>query len=419
MAEGAKGRPEPQCRLPAPYWRLWWAGAVDNVGDGAFAAAVPLLAVRLTQSPVLVSAVSAASFLPWLLFSLPVGAVVDRRDRTRLMRQAQLAQAMVVAVAALLVALGAMSIGLLAVMGSALGVCEVIVTNAAQAMLPDIVSASLLHRANGYQNTVTYLGQQFLGPPLGSFLFGVSAVAPFGVNAASFAGSAALLTGIPRTPRRTGARAPLLAAVKDGLRWLLGHRLLRTLALLLAVNTFCFSMATSTLVLLATRALHVSARGYGLLLAAAAVGGALGGVLNDRLLARWGALPTLLVSLSTTVVVFETVGLAPGVVALAVLLAVAGFATTMWNVLALSLRQQQVPGDLRGRVNSVYRMIGWGLIPLGALTGGVVADVLGLRAPYPVAGAIRAIALLAALPTLITTLRDPARQGPHLGANTG
>ncbi len=72
-----------EARLPAAYWRLWWAAAVDNVGDGAFAVAVPLLAVSITHDPRLISLISAATYLPWLLLSLPAGAVVDRRDRSR------------------------------------------------------------------------------------------------------------------------------------------------------------------------------------------------------------------------------------------------------------------------------------------------------------------------------------------------
>lgn len=401
-------------RLSSGYWRVWWAGAIDTVGDGAFAAAVPLLAARLTRSPVLVSAVSAAAFLPWLLFSLPVGVVVDRHDRTRLMARAQLGQALVVVVVAILVATGAMGVGLLVVMAFTLGVCEVVVGNAAQAMLPDIVPGPLLPRANGYQRTAVHVGQQFVGPPVGSLLFVVAAAAPFGLNAVSFVGSAVLISTLPRTTRRAAGRAPMRAQIGDGVRWLLGHRLLRTLALLLAVNTFCFSMANSTLVLLATRALHVSTRGYGLLLATAAVGGVIGGVAAARLLSRVGPLPVLLGCLATAVAAFEAVGLAPNAVLLAVPLGVSGLATTVWSVLSVSLRQQQVPDAVRGRVNSVYRLVGWGLMPVGAVAGGLVADTLGLRAPYAVAGAIRAVALLAALPVLVTSRRClyPLASGP-------
>jgi MFS family permease len=184
------------------------------------------------------------------------------------------------------------------------------------------------------------------------------------------------------------------------------HRQLRTLALLLAANTFCFAMGNSTLVLLATHTLGITTSGYGLLLASAATGGAIGGLVNDRLVNRLGPLPALVTSLTTTAIVFLAIGVAPNLPVLAALLAVSGFATTIWNVLALSLRQQEVPADLRGRVNSVYRMIGWGLIPVGALTGGLIASLLGQRAAYPVAGAIRVLALLAALPILFRTMKS-------------
>ncbi|GAA1298799.1 MFS transporter [Pseudonocardia xinjiangensis] len=397
-------------RLPTPYWRLWWAGAIDNVGDGAFVTAVPLLAVQLAPTPVLVAAVSAAAYLPWLIFSLPAGALVDRHDRKRLMVCSQLAQAAVVTVAAILVATGEMHVAVLAAMAFMLGACDVVFGNAAQAMLPQIVPGPLLNRANGYQNTVTNTGQQFLGPPAGSFLFAVTAAAPFALNAVSFLGSAALIATLPPGRRSAAEHAPMHTAIRDGLRWLLRHRQLRTLAVLLAVNTFCYAMGTSTLVLLATQTLHVTAGGYGVLLTAAAVGGAIGGVVSERLVAWSGTLPALLASLAANALIFVATGIAPDLVVLAVLLALGGFATTIWSVLTLSLRQQQVPDDLRGRVNSAYRMIGWGLIPLGALAGGLVAEKVGLRAPYPIAGAIRGLALLGALPVLLATMRSPARR---------
>lgn len=391
-------------RLTRDYWRLWSAGAVSNVGDGAFSAAVPLLAAQATHRPLLVSAVSAAAYAPWLVLSLPAGAVVDRADRKRLMVRAQLAQAGVMAATTVAVVTGWAGIGPLIAMAFALGACEVVFANAAQAVLPDVVPAAELHRANGYQNTMTYLGQQFLGPPAGSALFAAAAAAPFGLNALSFAVSAALLAHLPRSTPATPPE-PMGAAIRDGLHWLLRHRQLRTLALLLGANTFCFAMGTSTLVLLVTRALHASEGGYGLVLAAAAAGGAIGGLVNARLVRLLGPLPALVLSLGTTVVVFGLLGAAPNLPVLAVLLAASGFATTIWNVLALSVRQQQVPAALRGRVGSVYRMVGWGCTPLGALAGGLVATTLGFRAPYPVAGALRGIALLVALPVLIRTFR--------------
>ncbi|WP_326821822.1 MFS transporter [Streptosporangium sp. NBC_01756] len=393
-------------RLSPAYWRLWWATGINAVGDGAFAAAVPLLAVTITRDPRLVSVVSAATYLPWLLLSLPAGALVDRYDRVGLMWRSQAIQAVIVSVVAVLAAFGHIGIPVLAIMAFGLGACETVFANAAQAILPDIVAKPLLHRANGHQQTITAIGSQFLGPPIGSLLFAVVVALPFGMDAGSFALSAALLATLPRRRHRQIEHPPLRTAIADGLRRLARHRLLRTLAILLGVNTFCGQLGNVTLVLLATRTLHLDARGYGLLLAGAAIGSLLGGLVSARVVNRVGALPALLTALATNVVVFVGIGLSPNAIVLGALLAVNGFVITLWNIVTVSLRQQIVPSEMLGRVNSVYKMLGWGLIPLGALAGGLVAHAFGLRAPYPVAGVLRGIALLVAMPVLIRAMRD-------------
>ena len=393
-------------RLSAAYWRLWWATGVNTVGDGAFAAVVPLLAVTITRDPRLVSVVSAAAYLPWLLLSLPAGALVDRHDRVGLMWRSQAIQAVIVSILAVLAAFGQIGIPVLAIMAFGLGTCEIVFANAAQSILPDIVAEPLLHRANGNQQTITVIGYQFLGPPIGSLLFAVAVALPFGMDAGSFALSAALLATLPRGGRRRVEHPPMRAAIADGLRWLARHRLLRTLAVLLGVNTFCGQLGNVTLVLLATQTLHLDARGYGLLLAGAAIGSLLGGLVSARVVKRAGALPALLTALAVNVVVFVGIGLSPNAIVLGALLAVNGFVITLWNIVTVSLRQRIVPPAMLGRVNSVYKMLGWGLIPLGALAGGLVAHAFGLRAPYPVAGVLRGIALLVAMPVLIRAMRD-------------
>lgn len=393
-------------RLPAAYWRLWWASAVDNVGDGAVSAALPLLTVTITRDPMLVSIISAATHLPWLLLSLPAGALVDRSDRVSLLWRSQALQAAIVTVVAVLIRLGRIDIAGLAVMGFGLSACEVVFANASLAILPDLVPDTLLHRANGNQYTLANAGQLFVGPPVGSVLFAAAAALPFGVDAGSFVLSAALLATLPRRRQTATVPPPTRIAVVEGVRWLAGHRLLRTLAGLQSVNTFCFQLGNVTIVLLATETLHVSGRGYGLLLAGAAVGSVLGGVVNARVVAKIGALPALLTALSANVVIFVFIGASPTAVALGALLGCNGFATTLWSVVTVSLRQQVVPAELRGRVHSVSRMLGWGLMPLGSLAGGLVADTLGIRAAYPVAGALRGIALLVALPVVVSAMRS-------------
>ncbi|MBG0825772.1 MFS transporter [Planomonospora sp. ID91781] len=393
-------------RLPTAYWRLWWATGINATGDGAFTAAVPLLAATVTRDPRLVAVVSAAAYLPWLLLSLPAGALVDRHDRAGLMWRFQAVQAVLAAVMTVLAASGRLGVPALAAAAFALGACAVVSANAAQAIVPDLVAAPLLHRANGHQQTITMLGSQFLGPPIGGLLFAVAAAAPLGMDAASFALSAALLATLPRHKRHPGGHPPMRTAITDGLRWLARHRLLRTLAVLLGVNTFCAQLGNATLVLLATQTLGLDARGYGLLLAGAALGSVFGGLTGARIIGGAGALLVLLAGLAVNAVVFVGIGLSPDATVLGVLLAVNGFAVVLWNVVTVSLRQQLVPPQLLGRVGSVYKMIGWGLIPLGALAGGLVAHAFGLRAPYPVAGVLRGITLLIAMPILVRALRS-------------
>jgi MFS family permease len=395
--------------LGAAYWRLWWANAVDNTGDGAFAAALPLLAVSLTRDPVLVATVSVATYLPWLLVSLPAGALVDRYDQATLMWRAQLVQGAVVAVIAGLVAVHHTSIWTLASAALCLGSAQVVFDNAAQSLLPSLVPRELLPKANGTQYVVQVIGGSFLGPPAGSALYAVAPVAPFAVDVVSFAGSAALLSGLPRSRPRTdrqGSRGNRSAGGPGaGLRWLARHRLLRIVAALLAVSGFASQMGSATFVLFATQTLHTSVRGYGLLLAAAAAGAVIGGLVNPVLARRLSPVPLLVTAAAIGSAGLVGRGLAPNAVVLGALLACGGFATTLWNVVTVSMRQQEVPSELFGRVNSVYRMLGWGTRPLGALAGGFVAQAAGLRAPFIVGGVLRIVVLLVLLPALLAASR--------------
>ena len=351
-------------RLSPHYWRLWWANAISSTGDGAFVAALPLLAVTISRDPRLVAVVTAAGFFPWMVLSLPAGALVDRHDRAALMWRAQ-------------------------------------------AVLPDLVPPELLARANGSQQVSLTVGETFLGPPAGSLLFAVAAALPFGLDALSFAGSAALLARLPRGSRAAGReagqpQAAIRTQIAEGLRWLYRHRLLRVVAVLLGVFNFGNQMGQAVLVLLATQTLHVGTRGYGLLLAVTAVGSVAGGLVSPAV-TRWlGLLPSLVIAGAADAAVFIGLGLAPDPAVAALMLAGQGFAVTMWNVVTVSLRQQVVPARLLGRVNSVYRMLGWGLMPLGALAGGFVAHAAGLRAPYVVAGLLCGLCLLAAVPLLLS-----------------
>src|SRR5690349_2878012 len=274
-------------RLGAHYWRLWWANAISSTGDGAFVAALPLLAVTISRDPRLVAVVTAAVYLPWMVLSLPAGALVDRYDRATLMWRAQAVQAAVVAAVAILVVFRTANIAVLGLAGLLLGSAEVVFSNAAQAVLPALVPPELLARANGSQQVSLTVGESFLGPPAGSLLFAAAAALPFGLDAASFAGSAALLARLPRTGAAAdGAGSGIRARIAEGLRWLGQHRLLRVVAVLLGIFNFANQTGQAVLVLLATQVLHTGTRGYGLLLAATAVGSVVGGLMSPLVTGR-------------------------------------------------------------------------------------------------------------------------------------
>lgn len=404
----AAARTSHRPRLGRYYWRMWWANGISSTGDGAFVAALPLLAVTITKDPRLVSVVTAATYLPWMGLSLPVGALVDRYDRATLMWRAQAVQGAVVAILAILILFRHAEIAVLAAAGFCLGSAEVIFSNAAQSVLPALVPPELLPRANGNQQISLDVGESFLGPPVGSLLFAAAAALPFALDAASFAGSSALVATMPRSPKSSNDtdRPKLRAQIAEGLRWLAGHRQLRVVAVLLGIYNFANQMGQAVLVLLATQTLHVDSRGYGFLLAASAVGSVLGGVVNPSLTRRLGMLPSLIIGGGIDAAVFVGIGLAPGAAVAAVMLAGQGFTVAMWNVVTITLRQRIVPSALLGRVNSVYRMLGWGLMPIGALAGGFVAHAAGLRAPYIVAGLLCGLSLLAAVPLLLAAGRD-------------
>jgi MFS family permease len=389
------------------FWTVLSASGVDGIGDGALAAALPLLTVTFTHDPRIVSLVGALAYLPWLLISLPAGAIIDRSDHGRVMWTSQLGQGLVVGVLAILVATGHASIPIVISAAFLVGIGEVMFTNASQSIIPSIVETKSLPRANSLLYIVQTVTQSFAGPPLGSVLFVVAVALPFGVDAATFAASAALIATLPRRKPTVPSteRMPMRQSIAEGLRWIRGNRLLRTLALMLGVNNLAGQLGQATLVLFATQTLGLTPQLFGVLFAGAAVGGVAGGLAAPWIVRTLGELRCLIFAPAIISIAYLLGGLVTNGIELGATLAIGTFAITQWNVVTVSLRQRVVPPGLLGRVNSVYRMLGWGLIPVGAILGGWVATTWGLRAPLPVAGALRALVLLVALPSLITGVR--------------
>lgn len=395
-------------RLGSGYRRLWTATAVSSLGDGVYFTALPLLAVTLTRDPVSVSLVTLATTLPNLLLTLTAGVLVDRWDRRRVLWRVDAFRFLVVAALAAAVLGGWVSIPLLMAVGFLLGAGETLFATAAQAFLPLLVSREpeRLELANGRLLGVETLGGQLAGPPLGGLLFSVTRWVPFGVDAISFAASSALIAAVPgrfAAGRPEGTpRATIRADIAEGVRWLVGHRLLRTLGLMVGVVNLVATGWIATAVLFATDRLGLGPRGYGLLTTGLALGSVAGTVLAPRLSRRFGVARVLLGSALTESVVTILIGLQTNPLAAGALLGLEGVAVMGWNTVSVALRQSLIPDRMYGRAASVYRLIAMGTTPLGAALGGALARLVDLRAPWVVAGCTE-LAVLAVVGRSLTS----------------
>lgn len=388
------------------YRLLFAAGALTNLGDGLVALALPWLATLMTRDPLAIGAVAAATRLPWLMFAIPAGVIVDRADRRKLIARADLMRAGIVA-AILLLAMGDPAPGAvwaLAGLAFLLGSAEVLRDNAAQTILPALVAREDLEAANGQLWSAEQLTGQFLGPPLAGILIGAGIALPFGLDAAVLVLAAGLVWLIALPPQ-IRAPARFWHALAEGIGWMRRDGPLLRLAVVLGLANF-MAMATVTVqVLLAQEVLGLPATGYGLVLSVAAAGAITGSLLAPRMIRAEGTQRCLYLSLGVWAAGYGVIGLSGhGAVMAGALFAIMA-AAMLWNVITVSWRQRRIPADLLGRVNSIYRFFGWGSMPLGALAGGAVVALaephLGreaaLRAPFVLAAMGSAALLVYAL----------------------
>jgi MFS family permease len=405
--------------LGPEYWKLWAASTISNLGDGITLVAGPLLAASLTRDPVLVAGVAFAQRAPWLLFPLISGALVDRLDRRRVMGYVDAARTALIGALGVAVLLGWASLPLMYAIFFLVGTLETLFDNASQAIIPAVVPRDRLERANSRLYGAEILSNQLAGPPLGGFLFGVAVAVPFLLDAGTFAAAAALvlaLRGQFRPVRPEGAPPTTLKVeIWEGLRWLWNHRLIRTLAIMLGVFNMTLAATDAILVLFAQDVLGLGSFGYGVLLTSGAVGGLIGSLMADRIIARLGSGRTLQASVLVCAVVVTVVIFSESAFVVWAVFLLVGITTVVWNVITVSFRQAVIPQNLFGRVNSVYRLLGWGGISVGALLGGFLARSFGLTAPFWFAGSVLAIMFVLTLPLVNNRTVAEARAG-HLPA---
>ncbi len=379
-----------------PFRWLWTGSAVSMFGAEIAELALPLLAlVTLSADADELATLRAAQFLPFLLATLPVGLLVDRRRRRGLMIGADLGRFVLIALIPLSVWLGLAGMGLLYVVVFTAGALTVVYQIADFAFLPSVVSPAQLSDANA-KITATQSAAEISGRGIGGLLVqALTAPVAVAVNAVTYLLSAISLSRVrvdEPAPPPTERRSPLREAA-EGLRVAVGNRYLR--ALLGEATTFNLfnEIFMLGLMLYVVRDLGIPAAGLGAVLVAGGAGSFIGAWFGGRVTGRWGygrVLLTTLITGNTAPIAASAAGLggrwSAGIVLGAVFF-VMGVGIGIANSHATTIRQVATAPGLRGRVNSAYRLISWGVLPVGAIAGGVVATQAGAWAAM-LAGAI-------------------------------
>lgn len=384
-------------RLDRQFAALWTSSTASAFGTGLATVATPLFVASRTSDPLVVSLASAVTWLPWLLFALPGGVLVDRLDRRRLMVAVDGLRAAAMAALALALLTRTAGLPLLLVVLFLVSTGEVLARAAGQALLPALVPRERLERANGLLYGGATVAQQMVAGPLGGLLFAVAAALPFVANAAAFAVSAVVLTLVAGSyragPARPRAARSLRGEVVDGLRWLMAQRLLRTMALLIGLLNVTLTAALAVLVLLARDRLGLGSVGYGLLFTCLAVGGVLGALVGDRLVARVTATWTIRVGLLIEAGTHLVLATSRSSLVVGLTLFLFGLHGALWGIVGSSLRQRLAPPEMLGRVGSSMLFLAAGGNCLGALLGGTLASAFGLTAPYWVGFAVAVVVI--------------------------
>jgi MFS family permease len=373
-------------RLGTDFRWLLSAALINNLGDGITLAAGPLLVASLTQDPFVVSLAVMFDFLPALIFGIIGGVAADRFHRQRQVIVSNLLRTAVLLAMVATIVTGTVNIAFVLAAIFALGTAETFADGASSTMLPSLVRREDLGVANARTQSAFIFLNQLLGPPIGAFLFVVGMALPFAANAAAFALGAVLIgristPAVARVRRELGERS-VWSDLVEGIRWLIGHPPMRTLALTIFAFNVTYGAAWGVLVLYATQRLGMSEVGFGLLTTAIAIGGVIG-VLSYGALERRFSLGNimrvgLLIETATHLVLAVTVS---PEVALAVMV-VFGAHAFVWGTTSNVVRQRSVPNELMGRVGGVYRVALVGGLVVGTPLGGLLATAFGITAPF-------------------------------------
>ena len=377
------------------FSRIWSASLITNLVDGVLRLAAPLLAVSLTEDPILIGALSALGLLPWLFFAIPIGAIVDRVDRRKALVIGNSLRAVIALFIAFAVSQDFINIWLLLISVFFFGICEVLVDTTSQAVLPQILDKSNYERGNSRLQISEVIVSQFAGAPLSGLLYAVSIALPFFFSTTGFilAGLLILLFPFERAinVRKEGdagqAKLGLKGDIKFALNYLYQDKQIFSIVVITTLLGFFYSLSNAIAPLFILKELNVSPALFGVVLAIQGVGALAGSIaapMVSKYLGRGKAL-AINVFFASLLVIF--IGLSPNAYFFVAVSVLIGFTISVWNILLMSLYQSIIPPELYGRIHGARRTIVWGLMPIGALLGGVIARG-GLRLPFLIGGSI-------------------------------
>jgi MFS family permease len=388
----ARGRLATMAAGAGSVWRdrdfaRYWAGhTVSQVGSQVTELALPLVALfELGASSAQVGLLRAVEFLPYLLLTLPVGVLADRRRRRPLMVGADLGRAAVLAVVPLAAAVDLLDLPLLVAVALAAGSLTVVFDVCYLSVLPGLVARDQIQPANAALEA-SRAGATVAGPSLGGALVSLlGAPVAIAADAVSFLVSAACLIGVrrpePAPEPLAGPRG--IQGLLVGWRQVARSPLLRPNTLYMAASNLFGAALLPVLIVFQVRELGLSGLAVGVVAAVGNVGFLAGAVTSRRLGLRIGIGPVICAASGIGAAGMAVMGLArpanpyPALVAGQ---ALAGFGIALFNLQSLSLRQAITPNRVLGRVNAAVRLVGWGTLPVGAAAGGWLGGALGPRA---------------------------------------
>ena len=387
--------------------RMWASSIISNLADGVMLAAVPLLAISLTDSPVLISLIGAMVMLPWLLFAIPIGAIVDRVDRRYIFAGANASRSVVVGVLALLIALDHVTIFWLLAAAFIIGVCEVAADTTAQSLIPQILEEKDFEKGNSRLQISETVIQGFIGAPISGFIYAAAIYLPFFINSLGFAISALLALTIPvkylqdiRQEGEEKTERRFVADMKFGIAYLFNQKVLRRLVVTTATIGLCYAMGSATMVLFIIKELGLQERFFGVILAIEGVGAILGALVASRTSSKFGRSKVMTFAIVASSAVLLIQGFSPNIYIFVALATFGGFVISQWNILLMATYQTVIPKELYGRIHGTRRTLVWGAMPLGSLLGGVLAN-FSLRLPLYVGGALACVVSIASIGFLL------------------